>query len=133
MMLQARAYPTDSPRKKWAQVTGMTAAPMLANDDPYVLPDPGGRVEVGPGGRVYETLGAVVDHAPRGRGGVSTLMHVGHDGLGQLGPDLGATARTVGWAGAAVWAYAKYVKKDPGLAEKALYVSIGGWVGSFLL
>jgi hypothetical protein len=132
-MLQAKAYPTASHQKKWGQVTGMTQAPMLAADDPYVLPFPGGRVEVGSGGSVYETLGAVVDHAPRGRGGVSTLMHVGDDGLGQLGPDLSATSRTVGWGGTAVWAYAKFIKKDKDLAEKAMYVAIGGWVGSFLL
>lgn len=126
------AYPTASHQPQWAQVTGMTQAPVLAAD-PYVLPDPGGRIEVGPGGRVYESMGAVVDHASRAPGGVKTLMHVGHDGLGQLGPDLSATSRTVGWAGAAFWAYARYIKKDKDLADKGMYVAIGGFVGSFLL
>lgn len=94
---------------------------------------PGARIEEGSGGHLYETLGAVANHAPRMRTGVTTLMHVGHDGLGQLGPDLSATARTVGWGGAAVWGYAKYIKKNDALAEKAMYVAIGGWVASFLL
>lgn len=117
----------------YRNVTGQGIAPLDLGADPFVVL-PGSHIEVGRGGRVYETLGAVGSSAPPlSPNGVRTLMHVGHDGLGDLGPDLSGTARTVGWVSAGVWGYAKYVKKDKALAEKALYAAIGSWIASFLL
>jgi hypothetical protein len=126
-------YHTVTDQPQWAQVTGQAVAPILAGDmEPYIV-EPGARLQVGRRG-LYETMGATVDHARAPRQGVTTLMHVGHDGLGlELGPDIGATARTAGWAAAAVWAYAKWVKKDPDLAKKALPFAIGGWALGFLV
>jgi len=76
---------------------------------------------------------------PLRENGVTQLMAVGNYeadlgmGMGAFGPDIGATARTVGWAAAAVWAYANFVKKDKALAKKTLPFAIGGWAASFLL
>jgi hypothetical protein len=81
----------------------------------------------------YRAVGAVGSVAPRAKTGVTTLMYVGHDGLGGLGPDLAATSRTVGFAAAALWAYARFVSKDDQLQKKAMFVALGGFAGSFLL
>ena len=87
-------------------------------------------------------LGAVQYAAPEPGGGVGTMMQVGDyevvrpaPGLGGLGlgPDLGATSRTVGWVAAAVWAYARFGSKDVVLEHKARIWALGGFAGSVIL
>jgi hypothetical protein len=77
-------------------------------------------------------MGAVHYAAPL-RGGVDTLMHVGHDGLGGIGPDFAGTARTMGWIGLALWGYSKFVSKNDEMAKKALPVAAAGFGMSFVL
>lgn len=78
-------------------------------------------------------MGAVHYAAPL-RGGVDTLMHVGHDGLGEgIGPDFGSTARTIGWVGLALWGFSKFVSKNDDMAKKALPVAAAGFGMSFVL
>ena len=82
-------------------------------------------------------LGAVQYALPVPTQGVSTLMHVGNyeiAGLGEgLGPDLSGTARTVGWVGAVVWAYARFGSRDKQLEQKSRVWALGGFAASFLL